>query len=339
MRRSAVGLEEVADWHNLATAFHRAARGKGMREEVRFFRAHLYDALARLREDILAGTVAVGQMRSFRIRDPKPRLIHAPCFRERVLHHAVMAHVGPVLDRALVDDTYACRTGKGTLAAVQRARHHLQRHPWYARIDIRSYFADIDHAILMGQLQRRFKNRGLLDLMARILDAHQTSPGKGLPIGALTSQHWANHYLGGLDRLLLEGCRVRGMVRYMDDVAWWDDRKEGVRESMARVRAYATDTLRLTVKEPVHDGRSDDGMVFCGYRILPGRLLLSRRRKRRYVLARRRWEEAFVSGRITAATLQAGFGSVLVLTAHTDATAWRREQLRRSPLAGALCTI
>ncbi len=336
MKRSPVGLAEVADWHTLAAAFHRAALGKTRRDEVRLFRADLHGELARLRADILNGTVAVGSMRSFRIRDPKPRIIHAPCFRERVLHHALMAHAGPVLDRALVDDTFACRAGKGTVAAVQRARHHLRRHPWYAKIDIRAYFASIDHAILMGQLARRFKDRDLLGLMARTVFAHHVAPGRGLPIGALTSQHFANHYLGGLDRLLLETCRVRGVVRYMDDVVWWGDDKATVRETLDRVRRFAASELRLEVKETVQIGRSRDGVAFCGYRILPGRLLLSRRRKRRYADARAQWEDAFAAGRIDDVTLQARVADALAVTAQADAAAWRREQLRRRPLAGAV---
>ncbi|MBK4722107.1 RNA-directed DNA polymerase [Azospirillum sp. YIM DDC1] len=336
MKRSAVGLAEIADWHTLAAAFHRAARGKGRRDEVRCFRAALMDELSGLRRDILDGTVAVGQTRRFRIRDPKPRVIHAPCFRERVLHHAVMAHAGPVLERGLVDDTFACRPGKGTLAAVRRAAHHADRFPWYGQIDIRSYFAGIDHGRLLRLLGRRFKDAGLLALFARIVDAHHDSPGKGLPIGALTSQHFANAYLGGLDRFLLERCKVRGMVRSMDDLVWWGDDKAAVRAVMADVRHYVGDELDLAVKEPVRIGRSRPGLAFCGYRVVPGRLLLSRRRKRRYAIARRRWEAAFLAGRIGAREVQAGCCGALAITAHAEAAAWRREHLRRRPLADAL---
>ncbi len=197
MRRSPLGLEAVADWHNLAAAFHRAALGKRRRPEVQRFAADLDAELARLRRDILAGTVAVGEARRFSIRDPKPRIIHAPCLRERVLHQALMARMGPILERALVDDTYACRVGKGSLAAVMRVQQHCRRWPWWAKIDIRSYFATIDHGILMDLLVRRFKDPGLLALIRRILAAHQDAPGKGLPIGALTSQQFANFYLAG----------------------------------------------------------------------------------------------------------------------------------------------
>ena len=339
MKRSGVDLATIADWHNLAAAFQRAAQGKGQRDEVRQFRADLNGELTRLRAALLDGSVEVGRMHCFPIRDPKPRIIHAPCFRERVLHHALMAHVGPVLDRALVDDTYACRVGKGALAAVQRAQHHLRRWPWYAQIDIRSYFASINHQCLLALLERCFKDRGLLALLARIIDAHHTAPGQGLPIGALTSQHFANYYLAGLDRLLLEGCPARGLVRYMDDLVWWGDDKMAVRDVLAQVRAYAQERLCLTIKTPVRIGRSGAGLSFCGYRLLPGRLLLSRRRKRRYAECRREWENAYVAGRIDACALQVGYATALAITAHADAAAWRREQLRRHPLAPSLCNL
>ena len=208
MKRSAVGLAEIADMHNLAAAFHAAARGKRGRGDVEAFRGDLDRELSALHAGLLAGTLSPAPMRRFRIHDPKPRLIHAPCFRDRVLHHAIMAHVGPVLDRTLVFDTYACRAGKGTLAAVQRASAHARRNDWHAQIDVRGYFASIDHAVLLDLLARQFKNRGLMLLLARIILAHEDSPGRGLPIGTLTSQHFANFYLGGLDRRLLEVCRV-----------------------------------------------------------------------------------------------------------------------------------
>ncbi len=333
MKRSRITLEEVADWHNLTLAFHRAARGKGGRLEVRRFRADLDEEISRLRKDILDGSIEVGRMRRFSIRDPKPRIIHAPCFRERVLHHALIAHIGPVLDRSLIDDTFACRVGKGTLAAVRRAQFHQRRHPWFAQIDIDGYFAGIDHRRLLEMLRRRFKNRALLRLIERIIDAHHAVPGKGLPIGALTSQCFANYYLSGLDRLLLEGCRIDGMVRYMDDLVWWGKDRSTVREALAKARSFAEERLGLVVKQPVRIGRAAHGLTFCGFRILPGRVLLSRRRKQRYARHRCRWESAYAAGLIDERTLQKNYGSALALTVHADARSWRWEQLCRHPVA------
>jgi RNA-directed DNA polymerase len=333
MKRAALGLETIADWHTLTTAFHRAALGKSQRAEVRSFRAELWEQLAQLRHDILAGTVAVGQMRAFHIRDPKPRLIHAPCFRERVLHHALMAHAGPVLERSLVDDSFACRVGKGALAAVKRAQQHSRCYAWYGQIDIMSYFASIDHVRLFGVLARRFKNPGLLALFTRIITAHQDRPGQGLPIGALTSQHFANAYLGTLDRFVLEQCGAGGFVRYMDDLVWWSASKAEAQHVLGAVRQFATEQLGLTVKHTARIGRSADGVNLCGFRILPGRLLLSRRRKRRYCAARQGWEQADLLGRIDPLRLQAGYAAALAITAHADACAWRQQQLCRQPVA------
>lgn len=336
MKRSAVGLAEIADWHTRATAFHAAARGKRGRGEVEAFRDNLDRELAALRAALLDGTLTFGPMRRFRIHDPKPRLIHAPCFRDRVLHHAVMAHVGPVLDRALVADTYACRAGKGTLAAVQRAQAHTRRHAWFTQIDMRAYFASIDHQVLLGLLARKFKDRVLVALLARIIGAYEAAPGRGLPIGTLTSQHFANFYLDGLDRCLLETCCVRGYVRYMDDAVWWTDSRAAARAAYGVARAYLEETLRLEVKQPVRIGRSREGLSLCGFRVLPSRLRLSRRRRRRYAMLRRRAERAWLDGRTDAHELQAAYAGALALTVHADAAAWRRAQLRRRPVEPAL---
>ncbi|MGO9483870.1 MAG: reverse transcriptase domain-containing protein [Rhodomicrobium sp.] len=336
MKRSAIDLSAIADWNNLTAAFHRAALGKTNRAEVRLFRAGLYQELAALREDILAGEPRLSPMRSFQILDPKARLIHAPVFRDRVLHHALIAHIGPVLERSLIFDTYACRVGKGTIAAVRRVQHFARRFAWYGQIDIRSYFPNIDHGILKGLLERRFKNRELLRFLSCMIATHGTGAGKGLPIGALTSQHFANLYLDGCDRFLLEGCKVRGMVRYMDDTVWWGDSKEAVRSHLSAAADFLRDRLGLEIKQPVRIGRSARGISYCGFRVLPGAILLSRRRRRRYAAVRARWERAFERGQIDSCGLQAGYASALGMTAASDCIAWRREQLRRVPLGSAV---
>jgi RNA-directed DNA polymerase len=311
------------------------------RSEVQRFAADLDNQLASLRADILAGTVPVGRSRRFRIHDPKPRIIHAPCFQERVLHHAIMAHVSPVLDRALVEDTYACRIGKGALAAVQRAQHHACRWPWWCKVDIRAYFASVDHAMLKGLLARKLKDPGLLTLLGRIIDAHSDAEdlARGLPIGALTSQQFANFYLGGLDRLLLEQCRVRGLVRYMDDLVWWGESRAEVHAVLDAARTFCADRLHLEIKTPALIGRSAGGLMLCGYRILAGRLLLSRRRKRRYSARRRHWEQLYAMGLIDGQTLQAGYSAALGITLPAEAAGWRREQLQRVPIADAIAAL
>jgi len=125
----------------------------------------------------------------------------------------------------------------------------------------------------------------------------------------------------------------------MDDIVWWGDSRAAVRAALAEARAYATEHLALQVKEPTQIGRSAQGLSLCGYRILPGCLRLSRRRKQRYAACRRQWEDAYAASLIDARTLQAGYAGALAITLHADADAWRRAQLRRVPLAAPLSAL
>ncbi len=142
-----------------------------------------------------------------------------------MLHHALTLVCEPVFERLLIADTFACRRGKGREAAVERAKQFARRYPWFLKLDIRKYFNSIDHERLLWLLGRKFKDRRLLDLFGRIIASYEVTPGRGVPIGSLTSQHFANFYLAGLDRFVKEGLRAGGYVRYMDDFVVWDENR------------------------------------------------------------------------------------------------------------------
>lgn len=324
MKRSTLQLETIADWDNLLTATWLAAAGKRNRLQVRSFLDALPKNLTLLQQNILTGTVKCGQGRRFEIRDPKRRTITAPCFRERVLHHALMRHVGPVLERTLVDDTFACIRGRGTRAAVRRCQQHIQRFSWFAKMDIRQYFSSISHSILKELLQRRFKNIELLALINRIINAYADGPGCGLPIGTLTSQCFANYYLGGLDRFLLEELVVQGMIRYMDDFIFWADSREEIMTNVKCVVEFLSNERGLVCRDDIEINRSQQGVTVCGYRVFAGTIRLSRTRRRRYLRARAYWESAWQKGIISSQELQRGFDAVNGMTADADARGWLR---------------
>jgi len=338
MKRSAVGLDAVVEWQNLLNAYYRAASGKRQQKDVLSFSLNLQTELVALREAVISGVYTPEKMVCFNIFDPKHRVIFAPAFRDRVLHHALMAHIGPVLDRSLVFDTYACRTGKGTLAAVKRCQQHMGRFVWYTKIDVAAYFANIDHAVLKQLIKRRLKNSAVLNLVDTMIDAFCVEPGKGLPIGALTSQYFANYYLSGLDRALLERFGAGAMVRYMDDVMWWGNSKEEVVSILHQTQTYLNERLLLTVKPNVQIGRCIRGVTYCGYRMFSNELRLTQRKKRRYSLRRRYWENQYRLGKVDENGLQSGYASVHAVTAHAQSVAWRKEQLRRFPVtSGGVC--
>jgi retron-type reverse transcriptase len=216
-------LAAIADPGNLRLAFWKASKGKRAKADCRAFQESLDTNLGALRAELLAGQVRVGNYHYFTIHDPKERTICAAQFRERVLHHALMNVCEPVLERAAVFDSYACRRGKGQLAAVRRAESYARRYGWFLKLDVRKYFDSVDHTVLRRLLRQKFKDAVVLALFDQVLASYQTAPGSGLPIGNLTSQHFANFYLAPLDRFIKEHLRRGAYVRYMDDFVVWGE--------------------------------------------------------------------------------------------------------------------
>ncbi len=134
MKRYAIDIRSVAEYRNLVVSATRAARGKRLRKDVVHFFEKFDDNINSLGRNIIDGRAPVGKFRQFRIHDPKERIIHAACFEDRVLHHALMNHAGPVLERAMVDTSFACRPKKGIHAAVNRVQNSIRKYPWYVRI-------------------------------------------------------------------------------------------------------------------------------------------------------------------------------------------------------------
>lgn len=331
MKRHKVELAEIAAWDNLQFAAFKAAKGKRFRSSVAAFFVDLDSSIALLQRDILEHKVPYGDYRPFLIFDPKCRTIHAASFPDRVLHHAIMNRVEPLFEAALVDTTFACRPGMGVHRAVVHVQKNLRHHPWYAQVDVKHYFPSIDHAHLFHLLSRRFKGKDFLHLLERIINSYQTTTGKGLPIGSLTSQHFANYYLNDADRFLLQHPAVVGHIRYMDDIVWWCKDKSDTKIVLHEFDDYLRTTCQLKLKPQARINRSDQGMTYCGFRIFPGTIRLTNRKQRRYRHLRQCYEMAWQSGRIGDRELQAAYDAVLAATFPACSNTWRQRDLQLHP--------
>lgn len=224
----------VVSWPNLVLAARKARRGKRDREVVQRFEFQQERELLRLQRELESGEYRPGQFTTHRITRPKPRLISAAPYRDRVVHHAVMNVLEPILERHAHPDSYACRTGKGTHAAARRLQELMRRFGHTLQCDVVKFFPSIDHDILKDQFRRRIKDRRVLALLDRIVDGsneQDAAPdwfagdtlltpwerGRGLPIGNLTSQWFANWYLTGFDH------QVRAVLLHLLDVRAWDE--------------------------------------------------------------------------------------------------------------------
>ena len=336
MKRIGHLFERIVDWNNLRLAFCRAARGKRNRESVRTFARDLDGNLARLAEGLRAGSLTLGRSNEFVIFDPKERTITAPWFEERVLHHAVMNVCEPVFGRWLVHDTYACRRGRGRLVALHRARELAGHYPFFLKLDIRKYFHSISHSILLGRLERIFKDRRLLDLFGQIVGSFQTDAGRGLPIGALTSQHFANFYLGWFDRYAKESLRAGGYVRYMDDMLLWGTSSEVSRDHLHATEDFLATELELQLKPTPYINRSSLGAQFLGCRVFPGYLLLNRRSRDRFRRKLGDLERRYLQGEIDELELQTRGTALLAFVQAGGVKSWKFRQavLEQLPVSG-----
>jgi len=323
MKRVGGLFEWIYEIENLRFATARAMRGKRARREVQEFVAALDLNLARLSRDIAHGTVAVGAFEQFVIHDPKRRIISAPSFRERVLHHAIMNVCEAAFESFAIHDSYACRIGGGQFAALDRAIYFARRCRFFLQLDVKSYFDSIPKDVLLAKLERRFRERELLDLMTRIVRSFEPERDRGLPIGALTSQHFANFYLGYLDHFVKESLGVKGYVRYMDDFALWHNDREVLAAMAREIETFASEELGLTLKPP-RIQQVGVGMDFLGHRVHREGNRLNRRSRRRFKLKVDSIDKNLRCGDLSEAEAQERLTAAVAFTRHAACTNWRR---------------
>jgi hypothetical protein len=292
--------------------------------EVIRFRDDLDRNLLSLRNEILSGRVDAGHYQYFKIYDPKERLICASAFRERVLHHALMNICHDSFERSQIYDSYACRLGKGTYAALDRAKAFQKRYAWFLKLDVRKYFYSISHEILKQQLQRLFKERQLLDIFGTIIDSYEAPSGRGIPIGNLTSQYFANHYLSVADRHIAEFLHIPAYVRYMDDMVLWANDKTQLLSAGKHVTDLMQKTLDLELK-PFCLNRAEEGLPFLGYLLYPHSTRLGRLSRQRFRTKYTSYFQKLNSGLWTQEEYQRHILPLLAFTRHADANAWRRK--------------
>lgn len=278
MKRIGGLYDTIWQWDTLRVAFHLARKGSRQSHEVLIFERNIDVNLRRIQSELRTGQLTLAGFTQFVIHDPKERTITAPAFSDRVIHHSIMQVCEPFFDRWQISDSYACRKGRGRLAALERATGFAKRHEWFLKLDIRKYFESIPHDILLTALAQKFKDKRLLTLFEQIIRAHP----KGLPIGSLTSQHWANFYLGSVDRLVKEKLRISGYVRYMDDFVLWENNPERLKHAWKTINHHVVTQLGLELKVGSHMNRCSHGMDFCGFRLFPGWRIFNRRSLRRF---------------------------------------------------------
>jgi RNA-directed DNA polymerase len=299
MKRTGNLFSQMVSFENLLISTKKAARGKKKSLSVSSFYFNLENELITLQASLSSKSYQPKGYRQFEIFEPKPRKICSADFVDRVVHHAVCGVLDPLFERRMIFDSYACRVRKGAHRAIARCQEFTRKYAYFLKCDISKYFDSIDHKVLKEILRRIIKDQSVLSLLDLIINypVPGQDSGKGLPIGNLTSQYFANLYLGELDHFIKQNLRVKGYLRYMDDFLCFAHSKQELNFWLAQIRVFLDEKLSLKLKEKVVQiAPVSNGVPFVGFRIFPGLIHVRRENLVRFRNKIREQETKFERG-------------------------------------------
>lgn len=277
----------LCNYDNLELAYQRARKGKTQKPYVLEFEKDLKNNLLLLQTELFLHSYRPKPLIDFLIHDPKTRKISKSDFRDRIVHHALCNIIEPIFDRTFIYDSYANRLGKGTLAAVKRFdrfKIQVSRNNtctcYILKADIKKYFDNVSHKFLLNILGRRISDPKVLWLIKIILANYHTKlgEGNGMPLGNLTSQFFANVYLGELDRFVKHELKAKYYVRYVDDFVILSQDSCQLKRYMVKINTFLSEKLSLVLHPDKTKVISlEKGVDFLGFRIFPHHRLLRKR--------------------------------------------------------------
>ena len=330
MKRQSGLYPQIYDFTNIENAYRKARRNKRYFNEVLRYTANLEENLINLQNHLIWKSYTQGEHRHFTVTEPKKRQISALPFRDRVAQHAINNILEPIFDKRFYYHSYACRAGKGTHKASAQLKNWIRNltfegKPLFAlKADIRNYFASVDHARLKILLRRVIKDVDTLWLCDQIID-NGGEAGRGIPVGNLTSQLFANIYLDALDKFIKEDLRVKYYIRYMDDFVILSHDKRELQRNLEEIRGFLFSALALEFNPKTCILNTKNGVDFCGYR----HFFSYKKVRKRSVRAMQRKVRAFHNGKISKEDFIKSVKSWLGHIQHADTYRLRRRMIKR----------
>ena len=313
----------IHDWDNLYLAYCKARKGKRSRIPAATFEYDQESNLVQLQNELQGKSYTPGGTHSFFIHEPKRRLISAAPFRDRVVHHALCNVIEPIFERSFISDSYANRLGKGTHRALDRAQSFSRRFRYVLQCDLRQFFPSLDHVILRDILARKIADPDTKWLIDQILtsgegvlteqyqmhwftgdDLLAALRPRGLPIGNLTSQFWANCYLNPFDHFVKRELRCKAYLRYVDDFLLFADDKKVLWHWLQAIILKLAE-LRLTIHPGAHPRPVTEGIPFLGFILFPTHRRLKRRKGIHFQRKLKKLMQAYRDGEVPIEQVQA----------------------------------
>lgn len=333
MKRLGNVWSQVISIENLAEALRKAALGRKSRPPVQRILSNAPFYLAHLQKLLDTGRYYTSDYQYKTVNEPKERKISIlPFYPDRIVHHALMNVLGPYWETMFIDDSYACRVGKGQHAGSLKCSEFVRQYKYVLKCDISKFYFSIPHAILKRIIAHKIKDRRVLKLLFEIIDSGNScntcKPGIGLPIGNLTSQWLGNLYLHELDMYVKQDLQVKGYIRYCDDFLLFSNDKMDLRRKANSVRFFVEKKLGLRLSK-IELFPTAQGVDFLGYRHFRDYVLVRKRTARRIIRRLKKIEREgnFGSDRV-AGQLGSAWGWMRWANSHNLTVAVKLQELK-----------
>ncbi|MBI2086810.1 MAG: hypothetical protein HYT69_01410 [Candidatus Zambryskibacteria bacterium] len=300
-------FNHIVSAENLFAAWRVFKKGKTRKPDVIEFAHNLENNIFALRDELLAHNWKCGGYKKFSIKDPKPRTIHKATVRDRILYQAVYQILYPIFDKTFIFDSYSSRKDKGTHAGIKRLNIFLRKlninytKPVYAlKCDIKKYFDSIDHEILISLIKNKVECLKTLALIEKIINSFHKTSGKGLPLGNVTSQVFANIYMNGFDWYVKNELGIKHYIRYNDDFIILSSNKNELIKLIRYIVYFLLNNLKLELHpDKIIIRKLHQGVDFLGAVLLPHRMAPRTKTKRRIIKKSLKMLKELEAGKIT----------------------------------------
>jgi len=324
-------FEKIISLENLFLAWDKFKSDKQKKKDIQKFEWHLEENVFKLHRDLKYKRYKHSQYTSFYINDPKQRHIHKAAVRDRLLHHAVFAILNPIFEPTFIPNSFSCRIAKGTHKGIdvldktiRQVSSNAFKPCFILKCDIKKFFETIDHKILLDIIGKKIKDVKAVQLLEEIIESFSSQYSnlferKGLPIGNLTSQLFANIYLNEFDQFIKKELKVKHYIRYADDFIIVAREENYLKEIIKPINLFLTKKLMLGLHpNKVGIRKSRQGVDFLGYVLLPHHRRLRTKTKQRIFKKLRNRVNKYKKETINQQTLEQSLRSYLGVLSHAD---------------------
>ncbi len=312
---------------NIFLSYSEFKEGKKKTKALIIFERHLEDNLFSLYEELQNRTYTPGSYTGFFITDPKVRQIHKASIKDRIVHHIVSRGLEEIFEPTFIAHSFSCRKNKGThkgvmslYAFARKVSKNNTRACWALKCDIRKFFASVNHEILFKILSKKIDDTDYLTILKKIIDSFNSGEiNRGLPIGNLTSQFFANIYMNEFDQFVKHHLKIQYYLRYTDDFIFLSEDKAYLDNLLPKVKEYVKDSLDIELHpQKIIMSKYEKGIDFLGYIVFPYHILPRTKTKRRLLKKIKRRIEAYQKGQISHTNLEQTVQSYLGYLKHSS---------------------